>query len=187
MVPPSPLSGSRTFSSPQRVTCPHEAGRPRSLPHPVSHATHLSPAGCLAKAWCPSVTMSAGTNSGESWTWPSAGGECGCSRALGAGLPAWVACLHQKGPPWAPGREKVPGITSQRASWAGGGGGGCLRDAPTWFVNVRRVGVLAPQPQTSSGSDLITPQLGFFIYYSFPFLGSISFFLNNAFNETEFK
>lgn len=180
MVPPSPLSGSRTFSSPQRVTCPHEAGHPRSLPHPVSHATHLSPTGCLAKAWCPSVTMSAGTNSGESWTWPSAGGECGCSRALGAGPPAWVGLkgpvFIRRGLPGLQGERKAPGLPTKERAGQVGGGKGCLRDAPTWFVNVRRVGVLAPQPQTSSGSDLITPQLGFFIYYSFPFLGSISFF-----------
>ena len=127
MVPPSPLSGSRTFSSPQRVTCPHEAGRPRSLPHPVSHATHLSPTGCLAKAWCPSVTMSAGTNSGESWTWPSAGGECGCSRALGAGPPAWVGLkgpvFIRRGLPGLQGERKAPGLpTKERAGQVGGEG-----------------------------------------------------------------
>ena len=87
------------------------------------------------------MTMSAGTNSGGSWTWPSAGGECS---------PRWapaVSWLVAQRWCWAPslgglgkgasslegasrgaeGREEGHGITDQRDRKAGrpgvGGGG----------------------------------------------------------------
>ena len=61
-----------------------------------SHQASVSLAGCLAKAWCPNVTMSAGTNSGGSWTWPSAGGEHSCRWAPAV---SWLAAQRWC---WAP-------------------------------------------------------------------------------------
>lgn len=94
VVQPSALSTPRMFRHPKGdplATWP--SAPPPSPPACFSHQC-LCPAGCLAKAWCPSVTTSAGTSSGESWTWPSAAGECGRPGSVG---PGWAGRCRAAG------------------------------------------------------------------------------------------
>lgn len=137
----------------QRCPLPQHCRRPKGdplatwpsapSPQPASLTKCLCPTGCLAKAWYPSVTTSAGTSSGESWTWPSAAGERGPPGSVGAG---WAGrCWAVLGGAgllgcWAAGQGEGEGLI--QAEGTEGGGRPVGREAergPCWFADIRVV------------------------------------------------
>lgn len=155
---------------------------PGRQPRPPACFSHqcLCPTGCLAKAWCPSVTTSAGTSSGESWTWPSAAGERGPAGQRGSWLGRAVLGW------WAGEREGLI-----QAAGTEGGGRPVGREAergPYRFVDIRVVTrtsgcVGVPVPQELPRRRPHHSHLGFLFYYSFHF-GVTFDFLSNSHSDT---
>lgn len=138
-------------------------------PH-FPHIRCLSPTGCLAKAWCLYATTSTGTNRGESWIWPSAGGECGYrSRTLGRRVFIGGGLIQSERTEER-GHHLSERVRGGLASGPEAERGPCVVCACCSLSDNMPGDVGVPGPRTSLGSDLTNPHLGFYyMYYSFPF------------------